>query len=204
MSSTASAASSACRRSNVAGAPHGLSRAALCRDTKLFLPVENIELLSALRLDHPHVDLDRLGGSGWQARRPKLKNRIREIAGELDQDRPPSGICMKRRRCRCSRMPMTSSARASPMRDRRPTRRHQCHAKIRKPGRWSRSERGDVGFARRQVALRAAFAAPRRKQVAVVVPRPCWRRGHQRHIARFRGFRRQCRAASRLDPETSN
>ena len=33
--------------------------------------------------DSANVELDRLGGSGWQARKAKLKNRIREIAGEL-------------------------------------------------------------------------------------------------------------------------
>ena len=39
--------------------------------------------LSRYGSDQANVELDRLGGSGWQARKAKLKNRIREIAGEL-------------------------------------------------------------------------------------------------------------------------
>ena len=67
----------------VAGAPHDCLELHYAADTKLFLPVENIELLSRYGSDHANVELDRLGGSGWQTRKAKLKNRIREIAGEL-------------------------------------------------------------------------------------------------------------------------
>ncbi len=68
---------------DVAGAPHDCLELHYAADDKLFLPVENIELLSRYGSDHANVELDRLGGSGWQARKAKLKNRIREIAGEL-------------------------------------------------------------------------------------------------------------------------
>src|SRR6202030_680338 len=67
----------------VSGAPHDCLELRYAAETKLFLPVENIELLSRYGSDHANVELDRLGGSGWQARKAKLKNRIREIAGEL-------------------------------------------------------------------------------------------------------------------------
>ena len=67
----------------VGGAPHDCLELRYAAETKLFLPVENIELLSRYGSDHANVELDRLGGSGWQARKAKLKNRIREIAGEL-------------------------------------------------------------------------------------------------------------------------
>ena len=68
---------------DVAGAPHDCLELHYAAETKLFLPVENIELLSRYGSDQTKVELDRLGGSGWQARKAKLKNRIREIAGEL-------------------------------------------------------------------------------------------------------------------------
>ncbi len=74
---------SACRRIEVGGAPHDCLELHYAAETKLFLPVENIELLSRYGSDHANVELDRLGGGGWQARKAKLKNRIREIAGEL-------------------------------------------------------------------------------------------------------------------------
>src|SRR5256886_7088163 len=67
----------------VSGAPHDCLELHYAADTKLFLPVENIELLSRYGSDQANVELDRLGGTGWQARKAKLKNRIREIAGEL-------------------------------------------------------------------------------------------------------------------------
>ena len=68
---------------DVAGAPHDCLELHYAAETKLFLPVENIELLSRYGSDQTKVELDRLGGSGWQTRKAKLKNRIREIAGEL-------------------------------------------------------------------------------------------------------------------------
>src|SRR5699024_7877686 len=48
---------------------------------RLFLPVENIELLS--RYGHEEGLLDRLGGGAWQARKARLKERIREMADRL-------------------------------------------------------------------------------------------------------------------------
>ena len=50
---------------------------------KLFLPVENIELLSRYGSEQAGVELDPLGSTAWQARKSRMKNRIREIAGEL-------------------------------------------------------------------------------------------------------------------------
>ena len=67
----------------VSGAPHDCLELHYANETKLFLPVENIELLSRYGSDQTNVELDRLGGTGWQTRKAKLKNRIREIAGEL-------------------------------------------------------------------------------------------------------------------------
>ncbi|MEO0691918.1 MAG: CarD family transcriptional regulator, partial [Pseudomonadota bacterium] len=48
---------------------------------RLYLPVENIELLS--RFGHEEGLLDRLGGGAWQSKKAKLKERIREIADKL-------------------------------------------------------------------------------------------------------------------------
>ncbi len=48
---------------------------------RLYLPVENIELLS--RYGHEEGLLDKLGGGAWQAKKAKLKERIRQIADKL-------------------------------------------------------------------------------------------------------------------------
>ncbi|MEX2035928.1 MAG: CarD family transcriptional regulator, partial [Xanthobacteraceae bacterium] len=66
-----------------AGAPHDCLEIHYAGGDKLFLPVENIELLSRYGSEETGVDLDRLGGTGWQHRKARLKNRIREIAHEL-------------------------------------------------------------------------------------------------------------------------
>jgi len=59
-----------------------LSRTALRRRDKAVPAGREYRLLSRYGPDHANVRTDRLGGSGWQARKAKLKNRIREIAGE--------------------------------------------------------------------------------------------------------------------------
>ncbi len=63
------------------GAPHECVALEYAENAKLYLPVENIELLS--RYGHEEGLLDRLGGGAWQAKKAKLKERIREIAERL-------------------------------------------------------------------------------------------------------------------------
>src|SRR5262249_17376956 len=66
----------------VTGAPHDCLE--LQYDGgKLFLPVENIELLTRYGSEESGVQLDRLGGVGWQSRKAKMKARVREMAAEL-------------------------------------------------------------------------------------------------------------------------
>ena len=111
---------------------------------------------------------------------------------------------MKRRKCRCSRMSMTSSARASPMRKPRTSLGAITSTlKDLESGRpMDRLICGDVGFGKTEVALRAAFAvALDGKQVAVVVPTTLLARQHSKNFAeRFRGFPGQCRAGLAPDP----
>ncbi|MEM6441467.1 MAG: CarD family transcriptional regulator, partial [Pseudomonadota bacterium] len=63
------------------GAPHDCLALEYAGGDKLYLPVENIELLS--RYGHDSGLLDRLGGGAWQARKAKLKARIRDMAERL-------------------------------------------------------------------------------------------------------------------------
>ena len=66
-----------------AGAPHDCLEIHYAGGDRLFLPVENIELLTRYGSEETEVELDRLGGGGWQARKARMKQRIREMAGEL-------------------------------------------------------------------------------------------------------------------------
>src|SRR6266700_5181408 len=71
------------RAIEAAGAPHDCLEIHYAGGDKLFLPVENIELLSRYGAEQSGVDLDRLGSGAWQARKARMKKRIREIANEL-------------------------------------------------------------------------------------------------------------------------
>ena len=187
----------------VGGAPHDCLELHYAAETKLFLPVENIELLSRYGSDHANVELDRLGGGGWQARKAKLKNRIREIAGELIKiaaerhlhEAPKMPVQPHVYDEFCARFPYEETedqlgAITSTLKDLesgRPMDRLIC---------------GDVGFGKTEVALRAAFAvALDGKQVAVVVPTTLLARQHSKNFAeRFRGFPGQRRAGLAPDP----
>ena len=50
---------------------------------KLYVPVENIDVLTRYGSDSERATLDKLGGEAWQRRKARMKERIREIAGEL-------------------------------------------------------------------------------------------------------------------------
>ena len=176
---------------HVTGAPHDCLRLIYDGDEKLFLPVENIEVLSRYGSEHQGAALDRLGGAGWQTRKARMKQRIRDMAGELiriaavrkmrdaDTMAPPEGTWDEF----CSRFTFAetedqSRAIADVLEDLaagKPMDRLIC---------------GDVGFGKTEVALRAAFvAAMSGSQVAVVVPTTLLARQHFRTFtARFAGM----------------
>ena len=60
----------------LAGAPHACLELLYADDAKLFLPVENIDLLSRYGGEGTDAILDKLGGVAWQARKAKLKKRL--------------------------------------------------------------------------------------------------------------------------------
>src|SRR5690554_5969358 len=66
-----------------AGAPHECLELHYAGDDRLFLPVENIELLSRYGSEASDATLDKLGGGAWQSRKAKLKKRLLEMAGHL-------------------------------------------------------------------------------------------------------------------------
>jgi transcription-repair coupling factor (superfamily II helicase) len=67
----------------VTGAPHDCLELVYANNDRLFLPVENIDLLTRYGAEGSEADLDRLGGVGWQNRKARLKKRIRDMAEAL-------------------------------------------------------------------------------------------------------------------------
>ena len=168
---------------------------------KLYLPVENIELLSRYGSDEAGVQLDRLGGVAWQTRKARLKKRIRDMAEKLIKVAalrelrqapvltPPDGLYDEF----SARFPYEETedqetsieAVLDDLASGRPMDRLIC---------------GDVGFGKTEVALRASLIAVLAgKQVAVVVPTTLLARQHfYTFTERFRGFPVKIAQASRL------
>jgi transcription-repair coupling factor (superfamily II helicase) len=170
---------------------------------KLYIPVENLEVLSRYGSSEEFVQLDRLGGEAWQRRSSRLKERIREIAGEL----------MKTAAARALRKAPVLSVDGTSFNqfvDRFPWEETDDQdraiadvlADLESGRPMDRLVCGDVGFGKTEVALRAAFvAAMNGQQVAVVAPTTLLARQHFTNFAeRFAGFPLKVGRLSRLVP----
>ena len=168
---------------------------------KLFVPVENIDVLSRYGSTEEGAQLDRLGGVAWQSRKARLKQRIADMADRLiriaaeravrsgETMSPPEGLYEEF----CARFPYAETddqlqAIADVIDDLgsgKPMDRLVC---------------GDVGFGKTEVALRAAFvAALSGKQVAVIAPTTLLARQHHRtFVERFQGLPVRIGRLSRL------
>uniref|UniRef100_UPI001B6DE862 transcription-repair coupling factor n=1 Tax=Amaricoccus sp. TaxID=1872485 RepID=UPI001B6DE862 len=182
------------------GAPHECLRIEYAGGDKLYLPVENVELLS--RYGHEEGLLDRLGGGAWQAKKARLKARIRDMAERLIRvaaERalrkgailtPPEHHVWDEF---CARFPYAETEDQlaaiadvlGDMESGQPMDRLIC---------------GDVGFGKTEVALRAAFvAAMSGVQVAVIAPTTLLARQHFKSFSeRFRGLPIRVRQLSRF------
>ena len=181
------------------GAPHDCIALEYAGGDRLFLPVENIELLSKFGADEGL--LDRLGGGAWQAKKAKLKERIRQIADKLIRIAAERAL----RSAQIMEAPQeiweAFSARfpyqetedqlgaiedvLGDMASGQPMDRLVC---------------GDVGFGKTEVAMRAAFvAAMSGTQVAVIAPTTLLARQHFKSFSeRFRGFPVEVRQLSKF------
>ena len=182
-------------------APHDCLELLYAGDSKLYLPVENIDLLTRYGTDADGVQLDRLGGAGWQSRKAKAKERLREMAEGLialaakralrvsDSITPPAGLFDEF----CARFPYEETD-------------DQLNAigdVLEDLGKGTPMDRlicGDVGFGKTEVALRAAFVvAMSGQQVAVVCPTTLLARQHFKTFSeRFAGWPITVRHLSRM------
>jgi len=181
------------------GVPHDCVALEYAGGDRLYLPVENIELLS--RYGHEEGLLDKLGGGAWQARKARLKERIKLIADRLMRVaaerllRPAPVLEPEHHEIEsfAARFPYAETEdQASAIAD---------VAEDLAAGRpMDRLVVGDVGFGKTEVAMRAAFiAASQGRQVAVVAPTTLLARQHFRTFAeRFRGTAINVRPLSRF------
>ncbi|MGI9408156.1 MAG: transcription-repair coupling factor [Hyphomicrobiaceae bacterium] len=183
------------------GAPHDCLELEYRDGDRLFLPVENIELLSRYGSDEAGAQLDRLGGAAWQARKSRLKKRLRDIADQLIKvaalralktapaltapDDILDGFVARFPYEATEDQEASAEVVLEDLASGRPLDRMVC---------------GDVGFGKTEIALRAAFVAVMSgKQTAVVVPTTLLARQHYKtFVERFEGYPVKIAQASRL------
>jgi len=186
---------------NSSGGPHDCLQLVYSGGDKLYLPVENIEMLSRYGSAGTDAQLDKLGGAAWQARVARIKGRVRDMADQLIK------IAAQRQTARAEPLNAPTGSFAEfcdrfgfaetedqlgaiedvigDLASGRATDRLIC---------------GDVGFGKTEVALRAAFvAAMSGYQVALVAPTTLLARQHGRVFTeRFSGFPVKLGVLSRL------
>lgn len=183
------------------GAPHDCLKILYANDAKLFVPVENIDVLSRYGIEDDNIQLDTLGSAAWQAKKAKVKNRIREIASKLieiaaERQLKSSEIFIPEHGCYdefCAKFPYHETD-------------DQLNAiadVLKDLGQGSPMDRlvcGDVGFGKTEVALRAAYAvATCGAQVALIVPTTLLARQHYYNFKqRMEGFPVNVKMLSRL------
>ena len=187
----------------VGQSPHDCVALSYAGGDKLYVPVENIDVLSRYGSHDGNVTLDRLGGEAWQRRKAKLKERITRVAHEL----------LKTAAERALRPGVTMDLEPAPYAafvDRFPYAETEDQERViaevlddlasGKP--MDRLVCGDVGFGKTEVAMRAAFAAAMAGyQVAVIAPTTLLARQHSANFAeRFADTPLKVGRLSRLVP----
>jgi len=183
----------------VAGLVHECLSLTYAENAKFYLPVENIELLS--RYGSDDGILDRLGGVAWQARKARLKNRIRDIAYSLikvaaEREVRHAPVIVPERHAWeefASRFPYLETE------DQAVAIEEVMHD-LSQGQPMDRLICGDVGFGKTEVAMRAAFAvAMAGFQVVLIAPTTLLVRQHFASFRdRFEGFPVDIHQLSRL------
>lgn len=181
----------------------------------LFVPVEDINLISRYGADNPLIQLDRLGVAAWKNRKASVRNRIKvaaeqliKIAASRHVKRAPIFIpnqhFYEEFKARFGFVETDDQLRAI----------EEIEEDLQKGSPMDRLICGDVGFGKTEVAMRAAFivasnnydeeqapqATPRQKyQVAIVTPTTLLCRQHFHNFTkRFEGTNIKIAQLSRL------
>jgi len=183
--------------------PHECLKLTYDGGDKLYIPVENIDLLSRYGGADSTATLDKLGGAAWQARKARLKERIKLAAEEIikiaaeramksaESLTPPEGEYNEF----CARFPFTET-------DDQLRAIGDVENDLASGNPMNRLICGDVGFGKTEVAMRAAFIvlkAGSGNQVAIICPTTLLCRQHYKNfVARFAGFGVEIRRLSRM------
>ncbi len=183
------------------GVAHDCLKLIYANNDKLYVPVENIDVISRYGAEDSNVTLDTLGGSAWEAKKSRVKEKIKDIAEKLIQ------IAAQRKMKKaeifvperglydefCSRFLYTET-------DDQLSAVNDVFKDLSLGYPMDRLVCGDVGFGKTEVALRAAFTvATSGAQVALIVPTTLLARQHYLNFKeRFQGFPVKVKMLSRL------
>lgn len=183
------------------GVSHDCLKLVYAHNDKLYVPVENIDVISRYGAEDSNVTLDILGGSAWEAKKSKVKEKIKNIAEKLikiaaQRQTKKAEIFVPERGAYeefCSRFLYTET-------DDQLSAVHDVIKDLSLGIPMDRLICGDVGFGKTEVALRAAFTvASSGAQVAVIVPTTLLARQHYQNFKeRLKGFPIKVKMLSRL------
>ncbi|MCB9963405.1 MAG: transcription-repair coupling factor [Rhodospirillales bacterium] len=165
---------------SAAGTLHDCLKIIYSGGDKLYVPVENIEVLSRFGSAEGTTQLDKLGGAGWQARKSKVKKDLMRIAGHLLE-------IAAARQLQKSDPLLLEPAEYQKFAARFPYAETEDQARsidsvlhdLAQNHPMDRLVCGDVGFGKTEVAIRAAYVAAKAgAQVALVVPTTLLARQH--------------------------
>lgn len=174
----------------------------------LFVPVEDIELITRYGADNPLIQLDRLGVATWKNRKEKVRNRIKVAAEELIKiaaarhvrQAPifiPDQHIYDEFKARFGYVETDDQLKAI----------EEVEEDLAKGSPMDRLICGDVGFGKTEVAMRAAFIVAHEKkyQVAIITPTTLLCRQHFHNFTkRFEGTNINIRQLSRLNTTTEH
>ncbi len=184
----------------IAGAAHDCLCVEYEGGDKLFVPVENADVLSRYG-NADHIGLDKLGGTAFATRKERVKKDLFVMAEKLidiaskralnqtGRILAPHGLYQEF----CARFPYSET-------DDQMRSIQEIETDLASGKPMDRLVCGDVGFGKTEVAMRAAFLAVMAGyQVAVIVPTTLLARQHaQNFIDRFQGFPVRIAGLSRL------
>lgn len=184
-----------------AGTLHDCLKIEYAGGDKLYVPVENLEVLARFGSDEGTTQLDKLGGAGWQARKARVKKNLMEMADHL------LGIAAARKLQKAQKLDVSEDiykqfAARFPYSETEDQERaiDDVIGDISGDYPMDRLICGDVGFGKTEVAIRAAYvAAMAGAQVALVVPTTLLARQHYNNFMhRFEGTGLRVAQLSRL------
>ena len=184
-----------------AGTLHDCLKIEYASGDKLYVPVESLEVLARFGADEGSVQLDKLGGAGWQARKAKVKKDLMAMADHL------LSIAAARKLKKAQKLDINEQvynqfAAKFPYSETEDQERAitDVIADISGDYPMDRLICGDVGFGKTEVAIRAAYvAAMAGAQVALVVPTTLLARQHYNNFSnRFAGSGLRVEQLSRL------